>query len=110
MVIITTVVIRTCCLSQYQYLVTDELKVFNDMLRVVRYNGCLVNGDSGRKRSKFVLCRRHQANGVKPSNKQFMANPKEKKVGAKFVVGRHNFVGIIPVRSMTSNLWVHRIR
>ena len=64
------------------------------MLRVVRYNGCLVNGDSGRKRSKFVLCRRHQANGVKPSNKQFMANPKEKKVSAKFVV-----VGIIPERS-----------
>lgn len=45
-----------------------------------RYNGSLVGGDGGRKRSKFSLCKRAEANGVKPSKKQFIANPKEKKV------------------------------
>lgn len=44
------------------------------------YNGALVTGEAQRKKSKFTLCKRADANGVKPSKKQFVSNPKEKKV------------------------------
>ena len=58
-------------------------KIWYDMIwyhMICRYNGSLGNGDRGRKRSKFSLYRRSEANGVKPSQKHVVTNPKESKV------------------------------
>ncbi|KAK0137197.1 E3 ubiquitin-protein ligase pellino 1 [Merluccius polli] len=36
-------------------------------LILLGYNGCLPNGEKGRRKSRFALCHRGKANGVKPS-------------------------------------------
>ncbi|XP_013391712.1 E3 ubiquitin-protein ligase pellino homolog 2 [Lingula anatina] len=42
---------------------------------VLGYNGVLTQGDKGRRRSKFTLWKRQEANGVKPSRKHIVKNP-----------------------------------
>lgn len=50
-------------------------------LVVLGYNGCLPTGDRGRKRSKFTLCQRTTANGVKPIKTHHIVNgPRDQKV------------------------------
>ncbi|XP_025105862.1 protein pellino-like [Pomacea canaliculata] len=48
-------------------------------LVVVGYNGHLTSGDKGRRRSKYVLWKRSKANGVKPSKRHFVSDPKSSK-------------------------------
>ena len=45
-----------------------------------RYNGCLPDGDKGRRRSKFALCRRSHANGVKPVKHHVVKNAQQHEV------------------------------
>lgn len=48
-------------------------------LVVVGYNGHLTAGDKGRKRSKYILWKRTRANGVKPSKRHLVSDPKSSK-------------------------------
>lgn len=50
-----------------------------------RYNGHLTSGDKGRRRSKYVLWKRTKANGVKPSKRHFVSDPKSSKVSIYLV-------------------------
>ncbi|XP_055879941.1 protein pellino-like [Biomphalaria glabrata] len=52
---------------------TDNVK-YGELV-VLGYNGHLVCGDKGRRRSKYVLWKRAKANGVKPSQKHLVTNP-----------------------------------
>lgn len=45
-----------------------------------RYNGSLPNGDRGRRKSRFALCKRPKANGVKPSTVHVACSPQAAKV------------------------------
>lgn len=45
-----------------------------------RYNGSLPNGDRGRRKSRFGLCKRPKANGVKPSTVHVACSPQAAKV------------------------------
>lgn len=45
-----------------------------------RYNGCLPNGDRGRRKSRFALYKRPKANGVKPSTVHVISTPQASKV------------------------------
>ena len=47
---------------------------------VDRYNGHLTAGDKGRRRSKYVLWKRQSSNGVKPSRRHLVSDPKASKV------------------------------
>ncbi|KAG2467155.1 PELI1 ligase, partial [Polypterus senegalus] len=44
-----------------------------------RYNGSLPNGDRGRRKSRFALCKRTKANGVKPSTVHVACTPQAAK-------------------------------
>ncbi|MGH0137900.1 UNVERIFIED_CONTAM: hypothetical protein FKN15_074456 [Acipenser sinensis] len=44
-----------------------------------RYNGSLPNGDRGRRKSRFGLCKRPKANGVKPSTVHVACTPQAAK-------------------------------
>ncbi|KAL5009216.1 hypothetical protein ScPMuIL_014797 [Solemya velum] len=44
-------------------------------LIILGYNGHLVSGDKGRRRSKFILRKKSVANGVKPFKKHIVKNP-----------------------------------
>lgn len=44
-----------------------------------RYNGFLPQGDRGRRRSKFVLYKRNESNGVKRSNHYIVQSPENTK-------------------------------
>lgn len=44
------------------------------------YNGHLISGDKGRRRSKYILWKREKANGVKPSQRHLVTNPQASKV------------------------------
>ncbi|XP_077469838.1 E3 ubiquitin-protein ligase pellino homolog 1b [Stigmatopora argus] len=48
-------------------------------LIVLGYNGSLPNGDRGRRKSRFSLCRRPKANGVKPSTVHVACSPQAAK-------------------------------
>ncbi|KAM9857195.1 E3 ubiquitin-protein ligase pellino homolog 1-like [Aulostomus maculatus] len=48
-------------------------------LLVLGCNGSLPNGDKGRRRSRFALCRRTKANGVKPSTVHTSCTPQAAK-------------------------------
>jgi hypothetical protein len=50
-----------------------------------RYNGTHYQGNKGRRRSKFTLYRRPQANGVKPVKSYVVENPKNSDVGPTIV-------------------------
>ena len=47
---------------------------------VSRYNGHLTAGDKGRRRSKYILWKRTRSNGVKPSKRHLVSDPKSSKV------------------------------
>uniref|UniRef100_A0A7N5ZQZ2 Pellino E3 ubiquitin protein ligase 1b n=1 Tax=Anabas testudineus TaxID=64144 RepID=A0A7N5ZQZ2_ANATE len=49
-------------------------------LIVLGYNGSLPNGDRGRRKSRFALCKRPKANGVKPSTVHVACSPQAAKV------------------------------
>jgi len=44
------------------------------------YNGSLPQGDKGRRRSKFTLYKRQDANGVKPVKQHIVRNPQQSEV------------------------------
>uniref|UniRef100_A0A4W6E8T2 Pellino E3 ubiquitin protein ligase 1a n=1 Tax=Lates calcarifer TaxID=8187 RepID=A0A4W6E8T2_LATCA len=44
-----------------------------------RCNGSLPNGDKGRRKSRFALCRKNKANGVKPSTVHMTCTPQAAK-------------------------------
>lgn len=46
-----------------------------NMFFFIRYNGFLPQGERGRKRSKFVLSKRKEANGVKKSKHYVVKTP-----------------------------------
>lgn len=46
----------------------------------LRCNGALPSGDKGRRKSRFALCRRNKANGVKPSTIHASCTPQAAKV------------------------------
>ncbi|KAK2160264.1 hypothetical protein LSH36_137g06016, partial [Paralvinella palmiformis] len=46
-------------------------------LIVLGYNGSLPQGDKGRRRSKFTLYKRQDANGVKPVKQHIVRNPQQ---------------------------------
>ncbi|KAG5831189.1 hypothetical protein ANANG_G00301190 [Anguilla anguilla] len=48
-------------------------------LIVLGYNGSLPNGDRGRRKSRFALCKRAKANGVKPSTVHIACTPQAAK-------------------------------
>ncbi|XP_027134137.1 E3 ubiquitin-protein ligase pellino homolog 1 isoform X12 [Larimichthys crocea] len=48
-------------------------------LIVLGYNGSLPNGDRGRRKSRFALCKRPKANGVKPSTVHVACSPQAAK-------------------------------
>ncbi|RXM29820.1 E3 ubiquitin-protein ligase pellino-like 1 [Acipenser ruthenus] len=48
-------------------------------LIVLGYNGSLPNGDRGRRKSRFGLCKRPKANGVKPSTVHVACTPQAAK-------------------------------
>uniref|UniRef100_A0A8C7K3X3 Pellino E3 ubiquitin protein ligase 1a n=1 Tax=Oncorhynchus kisutch TaxID=8019 RepID=A0A8C7K3X3_ONCKI len=48
-------------------------------LIVLGYNGSLPNGDRGRRKSRFALCRRPKASGVKPSTVHVACTPQAAK-------------------------------
>ncbi|XP_010783497.1 E3 ubiquitin-protein ligase pellino homolog 1-like [Notothenia coriiceps] len=48
-------------------------------LIVLGCNGSLPNGDKGRRKSRFALCRRNKANGVKPSTVHSSCTPQAAK-------------------------------
>ncbi|XP_061915471.1 E3 ubiquitin-protein ligase pellino homolog 1b isoform X1 [Entelurus aequoreus] len=48
-------------------------------LIVLGYNGSLPNGDRGRRKSRFALCKRPKANGVKPSVVHVACSPQAAK-------------------------------
>ncbi|CAL8254149.1 unnamed protein product [Lota lota] len=48
-------------------------------LIVLGYNGSLPNGDRGRRKSRFGLCKRPKANGVKPSTVHIACTPQAAK-------------------------------
>ncbi|KAM9803889.1 E3 ubiquitin-protein ligase pellino homolog 1b [Neosynchiropus ocellatus] len=48
-------------------------------LIVLGYNGSLPNGDRGRRKSRFALCKRPKANGVKPSTVHVSCSPQAEK-------------------------------
>ncbi|XP_061084807.1 E3 ubiquitin-protein ligase pellino homolog 1b, partial [Conger conger] len=48
-------------------------------LIVLGYNGSLPNGDRGRRKSRFALCKRPKANGVKPSTVHVACTPQAAK-------------------------------
>lgn len=49
-------------------------------MSIHRYNGCLPNGDRGRRKSRFALYKRPKANGVKPSTVHVACSPQAAKV------------------------------
>ncbi|XP_068424414.1 E3 ubiquitin-protein ligase pellino homolog 1b [Clinocottus analis] len=48
-------------------------------LIVLGYNGSLPNGDRGRRKSRFALCKRPKSNGVKPSTVHIACSPQAAK-------------------------------
>uniref|UniRef100_A0A4W6E7M7 Pellino E3 ubiquitin protein ligase 1a n=1 Tax=Lates calcarifer TaxID=8187 RepID=A0A4W6E7M7_LATCA len=46
---------------------------------ISRCNGSLPNGDKGRRKSRFALCRKNKANGVKPSTVHMTCTPQAAK-------------------------------
>ncbi|KAL3873665.1 hypothetical protein ACJMK2_036777 [Sinanodonta woodiana] len=63
---------RASSASNYQGIKYGELVVLG-------YNGHLPQGNKGRRRSKYVLYKRPQANGVKPFRKHIVKNPHSSK-------------------------------
>lgn len=49
----------------------------------LRCNGSLPSGDKGRRKSRFALCRRTKANGVKPSTVHSSRTPQAAKVSSR---------------------------
>ncbi|KAG9344196.1 hypothetical protein JZ751_010865 [Albula glossodonta] len=52
-------------------------------LIVLGYNGSLPNGDRGRRKSRFALCKRPKANGVQPSTVHVACTPQAAKNKSK---------------------------
>lgn len=57
-----------------------NIKQFCSLSSVFRCNGSLPYGDKGRQKSRFALCRRNKANGVKPSTVHMSCTPQAAKV------------------------------
>ena len=58
------------------------IKPFNNLIfkcTFFRYNGYLPQGDRGRRRSKFVLYKRTESNGVKRSKHYIVQSPQTSK-------------------------------
>lgn len=53
--------------------------IFTSLILIYRYNGFLPQGDRGRRRSKFVLYKRNESNGVKRSNHYIVQSPENTK-------------------------------
>jgi len=53
---------------------TQDLIKYGELV-ILGYNGCLPQGDKGRRRSKFVLYRRSKANGVSKSKHYVVKTP-----------------------------------
>ena len=51
-----------------------ELVKYGELV-ILGYNGCLPQGDKGRRRSKFVLYRRSRPNGVSKSKHYVVKTP-----------------------------------
>ncbi|KAM8852722.1 E3 ubiquitin-protein ligase pellino homolog 1b [Synchiropus picturatus] len=58
---------------------TTKVPVKYGELIVLGYNGSLPNGDRGRRKSRFALCKRPKANGVKPSTVHVSCSPQAEK-------------------------------
>ncbi|XP_055762546.1 E3 ubiquitin-protein ligase pellino homolog 1-like isoform X2 [Salvelinus fontinalis] len=58
---------------------TTKVPVKYGELIVLGYNGSLPNGDRGRRKSRFALCRRPKASGVKPSTVHVACTPQAAK-------------------------------
>ncbi|XP_051561576.1 E3 ubiquitin-protein ligase pellino homolog 1 [Myxocyprinus asiaticus] len=67
-------------LSPEQELLSSSKPVKYGELIILGYNGSLPNGDRGRRRSRFTLCKRPKANGVKPSTVHTACSPQTAKV------------------------------
>lgn len=64
------------------FAVTYHLQIILNLLadKCFRYNGFLPPGDRGRRRSKFVLYKRSQPNGVKKSKHYVVKTPHSSQV------------------------------
>lgn len=56
----------------------DPMLTYGELI-ILGYNGCLPQGEKGRRRSKFVLCRRPVSNGVKKSQHYVVKTPQSSK-------------------------------
>lgn len=71
------VLLKLKCLFEMQL----NIKQFcSSLSSVFRCNGSLPYGDKGRRKSRFALCRRNKANGVKPSTVHMSCTPQAAKV------------------------------
>ncbi|KAJ6637458.1 Protein pellino [Pseudolycoriella hygida] len=58
---------------------SDKPRIKYGELVILGYNGYLPQGDRGRRRSKFVLYKRNESNGVKRSNHYIVQSPENTK-------------------------------
>ncbi|XP_054721199.1 protein pellino-like [Uloborus diversus] len=56
----------------------DPLLTYGELI-ILGYNGCLPQGEKGRRRSKFVLCKRPVSNGVRKSSHYVVKTPQSSK-------------------------------
>lgn len=68
-----------------------------------RYNGSLPNGDRGRRKSRFALCKRPKANGVKPSTVHVACSPQAAKVKHTHVY-KHTILSHLVIPGITKQV------